>query len=350
MPINQKIHTITHALGPVEKKGKGPDSMGGFPFIRVEDILSAVRPLMEQHGVIMKTELVNVDHSVQLAVGKAAMDGTPILDGKVPNMRAFTYVQICYTFIDIDDDSEFSVTIPAESIDIQDKASRKAMTSALKTALMQVFLITDQADDGDEVDVAALEGGAPAVPQNRGRQKLSDAANGGKGTPKAQGEKAPPSRKPAVDPRSNVIDNAIKAGADPVTYDTPELTDPEVPPTPTTTEKEWAPDPADVAAALEITAPSTEEKILAIAESLPDTPVVETESAGPVEDTPDALKTAKLEFREAVSERGGMTNAEVDALALEYLGKPREVWIKTATGVRAVTKLVRQGLAPQEQG
>lgn len=320
MPIHQKILDIQKRVGPVGLNGVGPDTMGKFPFMKISDIIAAVKPLLNENSIIVQTTVTDESHEIHLAETKVAMDGSPRPDGRVANMRAVQHYMVEFAFIDTEDGTQFVVTVPGEAIDIQDKATRKAITSAWKIALMQTFIIHDGDEDPDATapNADAAEVAEPKL--NHGQQKIA-AASPAKAKAKSAVKEQP--KEEPVERTENVSDPAT-------------LVQPTGPNTESGTE--WKPDPADVAAAQQIT-----EEAKRTAPSNVEIPAAEEDSAGPVQDTPDELKKAKAEFRAAVAAAGGLTTEKIDQLARDGISMERAQWIKSARNVRRVIKLLKTG-------
>jgi hypothetical protein len=77
-----------------------------------------------------------------------------------------THVVMSYSFADADSAEEITVKVAGEGVDSGDKAPYKAMTGALKYALLQSFLLATGDDPEDErlnpMDRSQMSGGAPS--------------------------------------------------------------------------------------------------------------------------------------------------------------------------------------------
>lgn len=152
--IYGKMHAITSNMPTLEKNGVGPSTQGSYKFLAVDDVLHAVKPLLNEHGVIVSPTLIDKGFTFNSAAVKE--------DGRVPRQNVHAWVEYEYRFIAVEDGSEISVTVVGEGIDSQDKAIRKATTSASKIAFINAFtLITG------EIDPDAQDGGADAQKEAR---------------------------------------------------------------------------------------------------------------------------------------------------------------------------------------
>ena len=133
--ILKKIHAIQSEI-VVEKTGY--NEKHEFTYFKEEDVLNAVKKLLNQHGVVVRKKMLRYEHS-------AFYDN----NGRY-RPRANADVQ--FTFVDIEDGSEFPVEVSAEGSGTgDDVSSRKLATQARKIAYLDTFQITEQNDryDGD---------------------------------------------------------------------------------------------------------------------------------------------------------------------------------------------------------
>lgn len=84
-------------------------------------------------------------------------------------------------------------------------------------------------------------------------------------------------------------------------------------------------------------------------------PPAETESAGPIEDTPDALKAAKTRLRKAVADIGESTGkklepADVNQIGTDVVGKPRDKWINSSRDINKIAEAIEHGQLPSDPG
>lgn len=145
MNIYQKMAAITAELQTVAKNltvetGKGK----GYKAVSERDIIDAVKPLEEKHGVysypcgreVLESQTLESESEYQ---------------GKVTKKTTFfTRIKTTYRFVNVDDPLDYIETVTfAEGIDAQDKGSGKAMTYGDKYALMKAYKIST-GDDPDQ--------------------------------------------------------------------------------------------------------------------------------------------------------------------------------------------------------
>lgn len=125
-----------------EIKSVGKDqtnSAQGFKFRGIDQFVNALYPALCKHGVFMTTECIERTEILKDVVrgnGKASVDKHVALRMK-------------YTFW-AEDGSNVSSSVASEGIDSGDKATNKALSAALKYALIQTFSIpTEDMAEGD---------------------------------------------------------------------------------------------------------------------------------------------------------------------------------------------------------
>jgi hypothetical protein len=130
MKVHEAVTAVMKDVGAVRKDGK--NTQQNFNFRGVDAVVNAVSPAMRAHGLMCRPS--KVEHrpsSKQLSGGKVATSIDVIVD---------------YTFTGPEGD-EFTAQVVAEAFDLGDKATAKAMSVALRTCLLQTFMLpTDDAD------------------------------------------------------------------------------------------------------------------------------------------------------------------------------------------------------------
>ena len=147
--IFQRMSAITAELRTVAKNLTVPTGgKNSYKAVSERDILDAVKPLEEKHGVysypvartVLESNLLESENSY---------------GGQTKKVTTFmTRIETVYRFVNIDDPEDYvQTTTFAEGIDSQDKGSGKAMTYADKYALMKAYKIST----GDDPDQDASE-------------------------------------------------------------------------------------------------------------------------------------------------------------------------------------------------
>ena len=170
--IFQRMAAITSELQTVAKNLEV--STGGknsYKAVSERDILDAVKPMEEKHGVysypvsreIMESNLLESENEYQ---------------GKVTKKTTFmTRIKTTYRFVNVYKPDEYiETTTFAEGIDAQDKGSGKAMTYADKYALMKAYKIStgdDPDQDGSEEKHYTKKGEAKCKCKECGKEIVS---------------------------------------------------------------------------------------------------------------------------------------------------------------------------------
>ena len=136
--IYKKILDIRRGL-QVEKTGY--DERNDYHYFKADDIAHAVRNGMNDHGVIHRVELLDVN------------DGNRIDSQGRERARTTTTSRV--VFIDAEDGSEFPHEVVGSGSDIGgDKHTRKAAVQAFKIAAIDVFMVVEGLEkfdsDGDK--------------------------------------------------------------------------------------------------------------------------------------------------------------------------------------------------------
>lgn len=192
--IYKKIQAIQDELPRLAKDG---DFNGGkiqYKFLAVDDVVKALRPLFIKHGVFVTTELVDQE----ISYNRAEVSGA-----RVPLQSVHVLLTYKFTFTASEDGSSISSTVVGEGYDSQDKAVRKATTSAQKIAFINTFSIeTGEPDLHDGYNgAAANEAGPDEKPKSAASRKV--AAAKAPTAPKANPQ-------PKVAPKTNSELNEVK--------------------------------------------------------------------------------------------------------------------------------------------
>lgn len=138
MSIYKKMNDIMKDIGTVTKDQKNQQQ--GFKFRGIDQFVNALYPALCKHGVFMSPSVTQVTHElkdVTRSNGKAGVD-------------KHVHLQVEYTFYSTDGSSVKVGPIAAEGLDSGDKATNKALSAALKYALIQTFSVpTEDMAEGD---------------------------------------------------------------------------------------------------------------------------------------------------------------------------------------------------------
>lgn len=146
--IYKKMSDVMKEIGGIGKDQK--NDAQGFKFRGIDQFVNALYPALTKHGVFMTPAATSEWHElkdVTRSNGKAGVD-------------KHVHIQMKYTFWAEDGSSVVVGPIPAEGLDSGDKATNKALSAALKYALIQTFSIPTV--DMEEADKTSPEIGTTA--------------------------------------------------------------------------------------------------------------------------------------------------------------------------------------------
>lgn len=142
----QKIHSAMVAvMRDVDFIGKDRKADGGGPsykFRGIDDIYNTLHPLLAKHGIFMMAR-----YEDRTVVERSSRSGSAVFYVTLTGFFRFT----------ADDGSFVECSAIGEAMDNSDKATNKAMSVALKYAVMQTFFIpTEEPKDpeNDHIEVA----------------------------------------------------------------------------------------------------------------------------------------------------------------------------------------------------
>lgn len=118
---------------------RGYNQRNNYKYVTAADIAGAVGDILADLGVVVVPRLESISHEA------------PRPGGTEPEHIA--RVIMSYSFVDVDTAEEITVKTAGEGLDTGRKAPYKAMTGALKYALLQSFLLATGDDPEDELSI-----------------------------------------------------------------------------------------------------------------------------------------------------------------------------------------------------
>ncbi len=114
----------------------------GFNFRGIDQFMNAVAPVIARNGLVVLPRVISKRQDErQTAKGGAIF---------------YTHLSVEFDFVAVADGSKAVVATEGEAMDSADKSTNKAMSAALKYALMQAFMIpTEDMQDADAHDPEA---------------------------------------------------------------------------------------------------------------------------------------------------------------------------------------------------
>lgn len=122
--IFKKIILIMQDVDPVKKDRK--NSMQNYQFRGIDDVYNELHPAFAKHGVFISSKVIE-----RVREERQTKNG---------GLLIYSILTVEFTFF-ADDGSSFSSITVGEGMDSGDKSCNKAMSAALKYALMQLLLI-----------------------------------------------------------------------------------------------------------------------------------------------------------------------------------------------------------------
>ena len=132
--LRQKLALVRRRLGYIQKRGH--NELHNYTYVTAADLAGAVGDILAELGILVVPRLESISHESVRNPGS--------------EKEHLTHVVMSYSFVDVDTAEEITVKVAGEGVDAGDKAPYKAMTGALKYALLQSFLLATGDDPEDE--------------------------------------------------------------------------------------------------------------------------------------------------------------------------------------------------------
>ena len=152
MNIYQKLHIIQKAVMGLSKDSKGQN----YKYVSGTKVLSFLKPLMVEHGLLLKQEIVSIENERQnYLVGVTTSNPA----GR-PKSEILSKVMMKFTWIDIASGEKDENSFGANGQNDWDKGVGSALTYAERYFLLKYFHI---ATDEDDIDSMVREEARPAA-------------------------------------------------------------------------------------------------------------------------------------------------------------------------------------------
>jgi hypothetical protein len=133
--IYSLINKVMSDVGGVEKNSK--NAQQGYSFRGIDDLYAALQPPLVKYGVFYVTDVEKIERSER--------------ESKSGGILTCTVLTVSFTFY-APDGSSIVVRTVGEGMDSGDKSCSKAMSTALKYALLQLFCIPTSEPKDSEHD------------------------------------------------------------------------------------------------------------------------------------------------------------------------------------------------------
>lgn len=132
---------VSAGMARIEKRGRAPQAMGGFPFVQITDVMEALKPLLDERGILLRPDVEDVRVDLYPREGKDS-------PGVLTTVKLAVYA--------VHDGEEALLgRVVGQGADTQDKATGKAISAGLKQAILVAFAIPT----GDDPEATHLDSG-----------------------------------------------------------------------------------------------------------------------------------------------------------------------------------------------
>jgi hypothetical protein len=132
--LRQKLAEVRRRIGYIQKRGFNEHN--NYSYVTAADLAGAVGDVLAELGVVIVPQLESITYE-------------PNTGARTEVARA-AQVVMAYIFADVDTGEEIITKVAGQGLDTGDKAPYKAMTGALKYALLQSFLLATGDDPEEE--------------------------------------------------------------------------------------------------------------------------------------------------------------------------------------------------------
>ncbi|RMH81546.1 MAG: hypothetical protein D6683_03935 [Actinomyces sp.] len=148
MSAAAKAAAVLAEVAAIPKSRLADPAMGGFAFRGIDDVLAALHPVFARHGLFLRPTVTDTSRTEVVVETRGGR-----------RVRVDVAVTVAFDAVDGETGEAVNIgTVVGEGSAFDDKATAKAMSSALKTLAFQAFLIpTDAAVDTESEDTSGDE-------------------------------------------------------------------------------------------------------------------------------------------------------------------------------------------------
>lgn len=151
--LRQRMLAVMADAPKVLMNGTAPKDIGGFKFVKHDDVTSTLRPLFVKHGVLAMPSVIGFSH-----------DGNRVV------------LEVRTTFLSADTEESLSVVTIGHGVDKGDKGPGKALSYAVKLAYLKALSLETGLDV--ENDASEYAPGGSRGPQTRRSQSAASQSAG----------------------------------------------------------------------------------------------------------------------------------------------------------------------------
>lgn len=143
MNLLQKLHDIQEKVAGLgkDKDTKNQFNPNGFKYVTGDKVISAIKPLMNTHKLILKQEVTSMENTPVTYTTSKGTNKTEIL----------TSMMFKFTWIDTESGEREECFFAANGMNDFDKGAGSAITYASRYFLLKFFLIATDEDDVDAI-------------------------------------------------------------------------------------------------------------------------------------------------------------------------------------------------------
>ena len=134
MNLRQKLAEVRRRIGYIQKRGF--NERNNYSYVTAADLAGAVGDILAELGVVIVPSLESISYEAGRGGGAEVSRAAQVV--------------MSYTFTDVDTGEAITAKVAGQGLDSGDKAPYKAMTGALKYALLQSFLLATGDDPEEE--------------------------------------------------------------------------------------------------------------------------------------------------------------------------------------------------------
>jgi hypothetical protein len=168
--VYKAIAAIQEELSRVGISKDGVNSQQNYRFRGIDQVYSALSPLLAKHGLCVLPRMVDCSRSERVSM-KPGYNGGPAKE----SVLFYVTVTAEFDFVAVEDGSTHTVRTYGEAMDSGDKATNKAMSAAYKYAAFMAFAIPTEGDNDADATTHEIVRGMPDDEYNRLTAKMKTA-------------------------------------------------------------------------------------------------------------------------------------------------------------------------------
>lgn len=159
MNLLQKLHDIQEKVAGLgkDKDTKSQYNPNGFKYVTGDKVISAIKPLMNKHKILLKQEVISMENTPVTYVNAKGNNKTEVL----------TAMHFKFTWIDTESGEREECLFAANGMNDFDKGAGSAITYSSRYFLLKFFLIATDEDDVDAIVREYMDGQPTPKPSKK---------------------------------------------------------------------------------------------------------------------------------------------------------------------------------------